>query len=73
MSPTPALVPVAPAPTRRELVSWLLRVTRPVLTPLLGSTACRVADLLLGVGLFALAADAVVRTAAALATGEPLP
>lgn len=73
MSPTPALVPVAPAPTRRELVSWLLRVTRPVLTPLLGSTACRVADLLLGVGLFALAADAVVRTAAALAAGEPLP
>ncbi|WP_284710550.1 thiol reductant ABC exporter subunit CydC, partial [Actinomyces sp. 187325] len=58
---------------RRELIAWLLRVTRPVLAPLLASTACRVADLLLGVGLFALAAAAVVRTATALATGASLP
>ncbi|QPL05220.1 MULTISPECIES: thiol reductant ABC exporter subunit CydC [Actinomyces] len=62
-----------PVPTRRELIGWLLRVTRPVLAPLLASTVCRVADLLLGVGLFALAAAAVVRTIAAIATGAALP
>ena len=61
------------APRRRDLIAWLLRVTRPVLAPLLASTACRVADLLLGVGLFALAAAAAVRTATALATGAALP
>jgi len=50
------------------LVAWLLRVTRPVLKPLLGSTLCRIIDLLLGVGLFALGAHAVVATGSATAT-----
>ena len=51
-----------PAPSRPVLVAWLLGVTRPVLKPLLGSTLCRITDLLLGVGLFALGAHAVVAT-----------
>ena len=62
-----------PPPTRTVLIGWLLRVTRPVLAPLLCSTLCRVADLLLGVGLFALGAHAVVSTGTALASGGPVP
>lgn len=65
--------PDSPAPTRRELISWLLRVTRPVLPPLAASTLCRIADLLAGVGLFALGAYAAVATASALASGAPAP
>ena len=61
------------APSRLVLVAWLLRVTRPVLKPLLGSTLCRIIDLLLGVGLFALGAHAVVATGSALASGAPVP
>lgn len=70
-----ATAPAAPrpAPRRSVLIAWMLRVTRPVLAPLLGSTLCRIADLLLGVGLFALAAHAVVDTASALAAGTPVP
>lgn len=72
--PAPAAASVPPTPPGRlELTRWLISVTRPVLRPLLASTACRVADLLAGVGLFALAARAVVLTAAALAAGEPVP
>ena len=62
-----------PPPTRTVVIGWLLRVTRPVLAPLLCSTLCRVADLLLGVGLFALGAHAVVSTGTALASGGPVP
>ena len=62
-----------PAPSRPVLIAWLLRVTRPVLKPLLGSTLCRITDLLLGVGLFALGAHAVVATGQALASGAPVP
>ena len=62
-----------PAPSRPVLVAWLLGVTRPVLKPLLGSTLCRITDLLLGVGLFALGAHVVVATGAALASGGPVP
>lgn len=65
--------PDSPAPTRRALISWLLRVTRPVLPPLAASTLCRIADLLAGVGLFALGAYAAVATATALASGTPAP
>ena len=61
------------APSRLVLVAWLLRVTRPVLKPLLGSTLCRITDLLLGVGLFALGAHAVVSTGTALVSGGPVP
>ncbi|MDO4243072.1 MAG: ABC transporter ATP-binding protein [Actinomyces sp.] len=60
----------ATVPSRRTLVAWLLSVTRPVLPPLLGSAACRVLDHLAGVGLFALAAHAVVVAALALADGR---
>ncbi|MBW3069194.1 MULTISPECIES: thiol reductant ABC exporter subunit CydC [unclassified Actinomyces] len=63
----------APAKARRPLIRWLLEVTRPVLPPLLGSAACRVADHLLGVALFALAAHAVVAGALSLAAGGPAP
>lgn len=60
-------------PSRVELTRWLIEVTRPILTPLVASTACRVAHLLAGVALFALAARAAVLTATALAQGAPLP
>ncbi|WP_167147708.1 ABC transporter ATP-binding protein [Actinomyces sp. ZJ308] len=60
-------------PSRATLVRWLLRVTRPVLSPLLGSTLCRTIDLLSGVALFALGAYAVARAGLAMATGAPLP
>ena len=63
----------AAAPGRGRLVAWLLSVTRPVLAPLLGSTACRIADLLAGVALFALGAHAVVVTAVAAAEDAPIP
>ena len=49
---SPSAAPPAPAPSRRELIAWMLRVTRPVLAPLLGSTLARIADLLAGVGVF---------------------
>ena len=45
---SPSAAPPAPAPSRRELIAWMLRVTRPVLAPLLGSTLARIADLLAG-------------------------
>ena len=49
--------PASPAPPRRRvLIAWILDVTRPVLRPLAASAACRVADLLAGVGLFSLGA-----------------
>lgn len=60
-------------PTRLDLTRWLISVTRPILSPLLASTACRIADLLAGVALFALAARAAVLTAAALAAGTTVP
>ena len=68
-SPAPSAAPSspAPAPSRRELIAWMLRVTRPVLAPLLGSTLARIADLLTGVGIFALGAWAVVVTGRHLA------
>lgn len=59
-------------PPRRVLAGWLVRVTRPVLAPLLGSTACRLASLLVGVGMFALGASAVAAHGIALAQGRPL-
>ncbi|QQC21992.1 ABC transporter ATP-binding protein [Actinomyces naeslundii] len=52
---------------------WLLQVTRPVLSPLLGSTLCRITDVLSGVALFSLGAYAVAQTGLAMATGAPAP
>ena len=54
---------------RRILLSWIFRVTRPVLSPLLASSLCRIADLLAGVGLFALGAFTVVALGIDLAAG----
>ena len=70
---SPSAAPSAPAPSRRELIAWMLRVTRPVLAPLLGSTLARIADLLAGVGVFALGAWAVVVTGRHLAGGPAAP
>ncbi|WP_136314293.1 ABC transporter ATP-binding protein [Actinomyces procaprae] len=69
MSTTPSPRPGG----RRALAGWLLSVTRPVLPPLLGSAACRVADQLAGVALLALAAHAVVDAALRLAAGGTVP
>jgi len=55
------------------LVRWLLQVTRPVLSPLLGSTLCRITDMLCGVALFSLGAYAVARAGLAMATDAPVP
>ena len=60
-------------PSRATLVRWLLQVTRPVLSPLLGSTLCRITDVLSGVALFSLGAYAVAQTGLAMATGAPAP
>ncbi|WP_276670297.1 amino acid ABC transporter ATP-binding/permease protein [Schaalia cardiffensis] len=54
---------------RRILLSWIFRVTRPVLSPLLASSLCRIADLLAGVGLFALSAFTVVTLGIDLSAG----
>lgn len=70
---SPSAAPSSPAPGRGELIAWMLRVTRPVLAPLLGSTLARIADLLAGVGLFALGAWAVVVTGRHLAGGPAAP
>ncbi len=48
------------SPTLRELVSWLLSITKPVHAPLLFSLACRIFNLLLDLALFGLAAGGVV-------------
>ena len=60
-------------PSRAVLVRWLLEVTRPVLSPLLGSTLCRTVDLLSGVTLFSLGAYAAASVGLAMATGAPVP
>ena len=60
-------------PSRAVLVRWLLEVTRPVLSPLLGSTLCRTVDLLSGVTLFSLGAYAAASVGLAMATGTPVP
>lgn len=60
-------------PTRRQLASWIISVTRPVLPPLGFSTLCRIADLTAGVALFAMSAYAVASAAQALARGEAMP
>ena len=59
-------------PSRRALIGWLLRVTRPVLAPLAGSTLCRIADLLLGCAILAIGAVAVVRAGAQAASGAAI-
>ena len=59
--------------SRSMLVRWLLQVTRPVLSPLLGSTLCRVTDMLCGVALFSLGAYAVARAGLAMTTDAPVP
>ena len=59
--------------SRAMLARWLLQVTRPVLSPLLGSTLCRITDLLCGVALFSLGAYAVARAGLAVATDAPAP
>ena len=58
--------------SRAMLVRWLLQVTRPVLSPLLGSTLCRITDMLCGVALFSLGAYAVARAGLAVATDAPV-
>ena len=60
-------------PSRAMLVRWLLQVTRPVLSPLLGSTLCRITNMLCGVALFSLGAYAVARAGLAMTTGAPVP
>ena len=66
--------PASPAPPRRRvLIAWILDVTRPVLRPLAASAACRVADLLAGVGLFSLGAATIMRLGGDLAAGRPAP
>ena len=57
-------------PTTRALVAWLVRATRPVLSPLAASAACRVIAQLLGVGLVALAAWGVVDAAQDVLAGR---
>ena len=59
-------------PSRALLVRWLLQVTRPVLSPLLGSTLCRITNMLCGVALFSLGAYAVARAGLAMTTGAPV-
>ncbi|ARD42006.1 amino acid ABC transporter ATP-binding/permease protein [Actinomyces gaoshouyii] len=66
-----ASTPPSP-PSRRALIGWLLSVTRPVLAPLVGSTLCRIAELLLGCAIMAIGAIAVVRTGAQAASGAPI-
>ncbi|WP_103063982.1 ABC transporter ATP-binding protein [Actinomyces qiguomingii] len=68
--PTPSATTPGP---RLNLLRWLLSITRPALPPLLASTVCRVADQLLGVALFALAAHAVVSGALELAADGAVP
>ena len=65
--------PAQERPSRTVLVRWLLHVTRPVLSPLLGSTLCRVTDLLSGIALFSLGAYAVASVGLAMMTGAPTP
>jgi len=60
-------------PSRAVLVRWLLHVTRPVLSPLLGSTLCRVTDMLSGIALFSLGAYAVASMGLAMMIGAPMP
>lgn len=50
-------------PSMRELVRWLLGITRPVHPPLLLSLLCRIANLSLDLALFATAAGGVVQIA----------
>jgi len=54
-------------------VRWLLQVTRPVLSPLLGSTLCRITDMLSGVALFSLGAYVVAGAGLAVTTDAPAP
>ena len=65
--------PVRERPSRAVLVRWLLHVTRPVLSPLLGSTLCRVTDMLSGIALFSLGAYAVASMGLAMMIGAPMP
>ncbi len=65
--------PAQERPSRTVLVRWLLHVTHPVLSPLLGSTLCRVTDLLSGIALFSLGAYAVASVGLAMMTGAPTP
>ena len=58
--------------SRAMLARWLLQVTRPVLSPLLGSTLCRVTDMLCGVALFSLGAYAVAQAGLVVATDAPV-
>ena len=60
-------------PSRAMLVRWLLQVARPVLSPLLGSTLCRITNMLCGVALFSLGAYAVARAGLAMTTDAPVP
>ena len=60
-------------PSRALLVRWLLQVTRPVLSPLLGSTLCRITNMLCGVALFSLGTYAVARAGLAMTTDAPVP
>ena len=56
--------------SRRTVARWIISVTRPVLAPLLVSTALRVTDLLAGVSLFALAAASAVQAGTTIARGQ---
>ena len=47
-------------PTTPQLVRWLLSITKPVHPPLLVSLVCRIANLILDLVLFGLAAGGVV-------------
>lgn len=58
-------------PTLRELLAWLLGITRPVHAPLYASAALRIVNLSLDVVLFGLAAGGVI--AAVTGASAPLP
>ncbi|MCS4532302.1 ABC transporter ATP-binding protein/permease [Corynebacterium sp. ES2730-CONJ] len=47
-------------PTYKQLVSWLISITRPVLAPLGWSTICRILNQILGIVIFVVPAYAIV-------------
>lgn len=50
-------------PTTRELLTWLLGITRPVHKPLFVSAVCRIVNICLDIALFAIAAAGVMMVA----------
>ena len=53
-------------PTVKQLVTWLISITRPVLAPLGVSTLCRIANQVLGILLYVVPVYALVAHAVAM-------